>query len=77
MQGYLAAMSENRLRSLKRRYVVIKNSEMKFYRTHKHLLRDEAPTMTLKLRDIKNISKVSLLFLPSDDSKLVACLKKC
>uniref|UniRef100_A0A914YXP5 PH domain-containing protein n=1 Tax=Panagrolaimus superbus TaxID=310955 RepID=A0A914YXP5_9BILA len=59
MNGYLVAMSDNRLKSLKRRYVVLKNSEMKFYRTQKHLVRDENPTMTIKLRDVKNISKVS------------------
>uniref|UniRef100_A0AC35EXY0 PH domain-containing protein n=1 Tax=Panagrolaimus sp. PS1159 TaxID=55785 RepID=A0AC35EXY0_9BILA len=59
MSGYLVAMSDNRLKSLKRRYVVLKNSEMKFYRTQKHLIRDENPTMTIKMRDVKNISKVS------------------
>ena len=58
MKGYLVNLSENRLRSLKRRYAVLKNSELKFYRTQKHLLRDESPVMVLKLRDIKNVSKV-------------------
>ncbi|KAE9547497.1 hypothetical protein FO519_009291, partial [Halicephalobus sp. NKZ332] len=59
MSGYLTTMSENRLRSLKRRYVVLKNAQLKFYRTQKHLLRDEAPTTIINLRDVKAVSKAS------------------
>lgn len=57
ISGYLTAMSDNRLRSLKRRYVVLKNAQLKFYRTQKHLLRDEAPTTVINLRDVKTVSK--------------------
>uniref|UniRef100_A0AC34R9L0 Uncharacterized protein n=1 Tax=Panagrolaimus sp. JU765 TaxID=591449 RepID=A0AC34R9L0_9BILA len=59
MSGYLTAMSENRLRSLKRRYVILKNTQLKFYRTQKHFSRDETPTMTVNLREVKAVSKAS------------------
>uniref|UniRef100_A0A7E4V0J9 CID domain-containing protein n=1 Tax=Panagrellus redivivus TaxID=6233 RepID=A0A7E4V0J9_PANRE len=59
LSGYLTAMSDNRLRSLKRRFVVLRNAELKFYRTNKHFIRDEPATMVINLRNVKAISKAT------------------
>lgn len=52
-------MSENRLRSLKRRFVVLKNSRLDFYRTAKNQLRNEPPSMSIQLENIQSITRVT------------------
>lgn len=52
-------MSENRLRSLKRRFVVIKNTRLDFYRTAKNQLRNESPSMSILLDNIQSITRVT------------------
>lgn len=52
-------MSESRLRSLKRRFVVLRNGQLDFYRAAKNQARDEKPTMTLPLANIRSITRVS------------------
>lgn len=52
-------MSENRLRSLKRRFVVLKNTRLDFYRTAKNQLRNEPPSMSIPLENIQSITQVS------------------
>lgn len=57
--GYLTQMSENRLRSLKRRFVVLKNNRLDFYRTAKNQLRNEPPSMSIPLENIQSITRVT------------------
>ncbi|KAI6190189.1 hypothetical protein M3Y97_00089700 [Aphelenchoides bicaudatus] len=58
--GYLTQMSESRLRStLKRRFVVMKNTRLEFYRTAKNQLRNEAPTTSIPLENIQSITRVT------------------
>jgi hypothetical protein len=52
-------MSESRLRSLKRRFVVLKNGRLDFYRTAKNQMRNEPPATTIPLENIHSITRVS------------------
>ncbi|KAI6225155.1 hypothetical protein M3Y99_01369600 [Aphelenchoides fujianensis] len=57
--GYLTQMSDNRLRSLKRRFVVLKDGRLDFYRAAKNHLRNEPPASSIPLGDVRSIGRVS------------------
>ncbi|CAD5232293.1 unnamed protein product [Bursaphelenchus xylophilus] len=57
--GYLTQMSDNRLRSLKRRYIVLKNNKLDFYRTVKEKMKNEPPSRTIQLSDVVAVNRVT------------------
>ncbi|KAI6225488.1 Pleckstrin-like proteiny domain-containing family H member 1 [Aphelenchoides fujianensis] len=57
--GYLTQMSDNRLRSLKRRFVVLKDGRLDFYRAAKNHLRNEPPASSIPLGDVRSIGRVA------------------
>uniref|UniRef100_A0A158PB80 PH domain-containing protein n=1 Tax=Angiostrongylus cantonensis TaxID=6313 RepID=A0A158PB80_ANGCA len=56
--GYWNQMSDSRLKSLKRRFVVLKNNQLSFYRT-KHISKGEDPLMRILVSDIISVVKIS------------------
>lgn len=57
--GYWNQMSDSRLKSLKRRFVVLKNNQLSFYRTAKHIAKGEDPLMKIAVADIISVAKIS------------------
>ncbi|KAK0411757.1 hypothetical protein QR680_005825 [Steinernema hermaphroditum] len=57
--GYLTQMSDSRLKSLKRRFVVLKDGCLKFYRTQKNQAREEEPLMRISIQDVKSVTRLS------------------
>ncbi|KAK6050264.1 hypothetical protein COOONC_12231 [Cooperia oncophora] len=51
-------MSDSRLKSLKRRFVVLKNNQLSFYRTAKTISKGEDPLMTIAVSDIISVAKI-------------------
>uniref|UniRef100_A0AC35UIG4 PH domain-containing protein n=1 Tax=Rhabditophanes sp. KR3021 TaxID=114890 RepID=A0AC35UIG4_9BILA len=58
-QGNLIQMSDNRLKSIKRRFFVLKNGTLSMYKSQKSLSREEEPTFTFTLKDIKSIVRIN------------------
>uniref|UniRef100_A0A0N4ZVT4 PH domain-containing protein n=1 Tax=Parastrongyloides trichosuri TaxID=131310 RepID=A0A0N4ZVT4_PARTI len=58
-QGNLTQMTDNRLKSIKRRYFVLKNGYLTIYKTQKCMNRDEGICMHIPMKDIKNIVRIS------------------
>ncbi|PAV76278.1 hypothetical protein WR25_09976 [Diploscapter pachys] len=56
--GYWTQMSDSRLKSLKRRFVILKNGQLSFYRTMKNHTREEDPLMKWSIADIKTVTKI-------------------
>ncbi|KAK6048812.1 PH domain protein [Cooperia oncophora] len=56
--GYWNQMSDSRLKSLKRRFVVLKNNQLSFYRTAKTISKGEDPLMTIAVSDIISVAKI-------------------
>lgn len=56
--GYWSQMSDSRLKSLKRRFVVLKNNQLSFYRTAKHISKGEDPLMKILVSDIISVAKI-------------------
>uniref|UniRef100_A0A8R1HYD3 Uncharacterized protein n=1 Tax=Caenorhabditis japonica TaxID=281687 RepID=A0A8R1HYD3_CAEJA len=54
--GYWTYLTDNRIKSLKRRYVLLRNGQLHFYR--KHGSRDEEPVTKLNVADIRSVSKI-------------------
>ncbi|WKY09264.1 hypothetical protein Q1695_001990 [Nippostrongylus brasiliensis] len=57
--GYWNQMSDSRLKSLKRRFVVLKNNQLSFYRTAKHIAKGEDPLMRIAVSDIISVAKIT------------------
>ncbi|CAD5223660.1 unnamed protein product [Bursaphelenchus okinawaensis] len=57
--GYLTQMSDNRLRSLKRRYIVLKNDKLDFYRTVKDKMKNDPPSRTIQLTDVTAVTRIT------------------
>ncbi|PIO74912.1 PH domain protein [Teladorsagia circumcincta] len=56
--GYWNQMSDSRLKSLKRRFVVLKNNQLSFYRTAKTISKEEDPLMKIAVSDIISVAKI-------------------
>ncbi|KJH48097.1 PH domain protein [Dictyocaulus viviparus] len=59
--GYWNQMSESRLKSLKRRFVVLKNNQLSFYRTahfQKQISKGEEPLLKIAVSDIISVAKI-------------------
>uniref|UniRef100_A0A8R1XZ77 PH domain-containing protein n=1 Tax=Onchocerca volvulus TaxID=6282 RepID=A0A8R1XZ77_ONCVO len=56
--GYLIQMTDNRLKSLKRRYFVFKNGFLTLYRTQKNHLKGEEPLIRIAMSDIRSVTKL-------------------
>ncbi|VDN06753.1 unnamed protein product [Thelazia callipaeda] len=56
--GYLVQMTDNRLKSLKRRYFVLRNSFLTLYRTQKNHLKGEEPLIKIPISDIRSVTKL-------------------
>ncbi|PIO53682.1 hypothetical protein TELCIR_24975, partial [Teladorsagia circumcincta] len=56
--GYWNQMSDSRLKSLKRRFVVLKNNQLSFYRTAKTISKGEDPLMKIAVSDIISVAKI-------------------
>uniref|UniRef100_A0A7I5ECQ7 PH domain-containing protein n=1 Tax=Haemonchus contortus TaxID=6289 RepID=A0A7I5ECQ7_HAECO len=56
--GYWNQMSDSRLKSLKRRFVVLKNNQLSFYRTAKTNAKGEDPLMKIVVSDIISVAKI-------------------
>ncbi|KAJ1365167.1 MyTH4 domain [Parelaphostrongylus tenuis] len=56
--GYWNQMSDSRLKSLKRRFVVLKNNQLSFYRTAKYISKGEDPLMKILVSDIISVAKI-------------------
>ncbi|CAI4223269.1 unnamed protein product [Auanema sp. JU1783] len=54
--GFWSLMSDTRLKSLKRRFVVLKNNQLSFYR--KSASREEEPLMRIQISDVKSVTKI-------------------
>ncbi|TKR87112.1 hypothetical protein L596_011570 [Steinernema carpocapsae] len=52
-------MSDSRLKSLKRRFVVLRDGQLKFYRTQKNQAREEEPIMRILIYDVKSVCRLS------------------
>ncbi|CEF70279.1 FERM domain and MyTH4 domain and Pleckstrin homology domain and Pleckstrin homology-like domain and FERM/acyl-CoA-binding protein, 3-helical bundle domain and FERM central domain and Band 4.1 domain-containing protein [Strongyloides ratti] len=57
-QGNLTQMTDNRLKSIKRRYFVLKNSYLTIYKNQKCMARDEGLCMHIPMKDIKSIVRI-------------------
>uniref|UniRef100_A0A0K0DWL9 PH domain-containing protein n=1 Tax=Strongyloides stercoralis TaxID=6248 RepID=A0A0K0DWL9_STRER len=57
-QGSLTQMTDNRLKSIKRRYFVLKNSYLTIYKNQKSMTRDEGLCMHIPMKDIKSIVRI-------------------
>ncbi|KAI6213282.1 hypothetical protein M3Y94_00132100 [Aphelenchoides besseyi] len=57
--GYWTQMSESRLRSLKRRFVVLKDGRLDFFRAAKNQIRNEPPVLSIPVNDIRSITRVT------------------
>jgi hypothetical protein len=53
--GHLVELSENKFRSFKRRYVILKNGKFCFYKKKN----DDEPSKTIVLTGIKSIARVT------------------
>ncbi|KAM3717124.1 Pleckstrin [Dirofilaria immitis] len=56
--GYLVQMTDNRLKSLKRRYFVFRNDFLALYRTQKNHLKNEEPLIRIAVPDIRSVTKL-------------------
>ncbi|EFP11081.1 CRE-MAX-1 protein [Caenorhabditis remanei] len=54
--GYWTHLTDSRIKSLKRRYVIFKNGHISFYRKHGN--RDEEPVTKINIADIRSVSKI-------------------
>ena len=52
-------LTDNRLRSLKRRYAVLREHQLDFYRTAKNFARNEAPSLSLALAELSAVTRVT------------------
>ncbi|VDM48253.1 unnamed protein product, partial [Toxocara canis] len=57
--GYLIQMTDSRLKSLKRRYFVLKDSSLTLYRTQKNYMKGEEPLVRIAVSDIRSVTKIS------------------
>uniref|UniRef100_F1KT42 Pleckstriny domain-containing family H member 1 n=1 Tax=Ascaris suum TaxID=6253 RepID=F1KT42_ASCSU len=57
--GYLIQMTDSRLKSLKRRYFVLKDSNLSLYRTQKNYMKGEEPLVRIAVSDIRSVTKIS------------------
>ncbi|CAJ0960893.1 unnamed protein product, partial [Mesorhabditis belari] len=57
--GYWSLVSESRLKSLKRRFVELRNGQLSFYRTQKNQSRDEEPLARIALTEIKSVTRMA------------------
>ncbi|VDN18480.1 unnamed protein product, partial [Gongylonema pulchrum] len=56
--GYLMQMSDSRLKSLKRRYFVLKDGFLSLYRTQKNHAKSEEPLIRIAVSDIRSVTKL-------------------
>ncbi|CAD6198043.1 unnamed protein product [Caenorhabditis auriculariae] len=57
--GYWSHMTDSRVKSLKRRFVVFKNGNLSFYRSSKNGMREEEPLLKIAVTDIKSVVKIN------------------
>uniref|UniRef100_A0A0K0FTL4 MAX-1A (projected from Caenorhabditis elegans ortholog max-1) n=1 Tax=Strongyloides venezuelensis TaxID=75913 RepID=A0A0K0FTL4_STRVS len=58
-QGNLTQMTDNRLKSIKRRYFVLKNGYLTIYKNQKSMTREEGLCMHIPMKDIKSIVRIT------------------
>ncbi|CAB3397185.1 unnamed protein product [Caenorhabditis bovis] len=56
--GYWTHLTDSRIKSLKRRFVILKNGYLSFYKNCKNGNRDEEPTMRINLNEIRSVVKI-------------------
>ncbi|CAJ0585991.1 unnamed protein product, partial [Mesorhabditis spiculigera] len=56
--GYWCQLSESRLKSLKRRFVELRNGTLTFYRTQKNMARDEEPLLRIPVSELKSVTRI-------------------
>uniref|UniRef100_A0A0N5AEF2 PH domain-containing protein n=1 Tax=Syphacia muris TaxID=451379 RepID=A0A0N5AEF2_9BILA len=56
--GYLIQMTDSRLKSLKRRYFVLKDGYLLLYRTQKNYMKNDEPLIKIAVSDIRSVTKV-------------------
>uniref|UniRef100_A0A0N4VGJ2 PH domain-containing protein n=1 Tax=Enterobius vermicularis TaxID=51028 RepID=A0A0N4VGJ2_ENTVE len=60
--GYLIQMTDSRLKSLKRRYFVLRDGYLALYRAQKNYLKGDEPLVKIAMSDIRSVTKVTNKF---------------